>query len=108
MCCVLLRCVARAALRAALPGTALRCAALRSAALRCSAAQRILQRIETLEELPWAAPAWRAVSDESFRRLVVGQHVVLYRVADPEGVVYILAVRHGMQRPLDGDEVPDQ
>jgi plasmid stabilization system protein ParE len=70
-------------------------------------ARRILERIERLCGLPRSAPRWLAVSDESFRRLVVGNHIVLYRVAENEGIIYILAVRHGRQRPLDGDEVPE-
>jgi plasmid stabilization system protein ParE len=69
-------------------------------------ADRILDRVGALEDLPWSAPAWKPARDESFRRLVVDEYVVLYRVVLAEELVYVLALRHGRQRPLEPDDVP--
>jgi plasmid stabilization system protein ParE len=66
----------------------------------------VLQRVGALADLPWSAPAWRPAGDPSFRRLVAGDYVVLYRVVEDDGSVYVLAVRHGRERPLDPDDVP--
>jgi plasmid stabilization system protein ParE len=78
----------------------------RSARSQKQILDRLLQRIHVLGDLPWSGPEWRPANDASFRRLVVDEHVVLYRVSESEATVFILAVRHGRQRPLDPEDVP--
>lgn len=68
---------------------------------------QILERVGSLARLPWSAPRWGTEHDLTFRRLVVRDHVVFYRIAELDDAVYILAVRHGRQRPLEPDEVPE-
>jgi plasmid stabilization system protein ParE len=80
--------------------------ARRSLPVRRRLLVHLLGRIGALAETPWAAPPWRATSDASFRRLVVDHHVVIYRVLEDEGTVFVLAVRHGRARPLDPEDLP--
>ncbi len=68
----------------------------------------LLTRVAALADLPWAGPEWRVAADATFRRLVVDEHVVLYRVVAEEEAVVVLAVRHGRQRPLDPNDVPSR
>ncbi len=81
---------------------------------RGPAAQRriidhLVTRVAALADLlPWAGPEWLVAADATFRRLVVEEHVVLYRVVAEEEAVVVLAVRHGRQRPLDPDDVPSR
>ena len=46
---------------------------------------QLLHRARRLRELPWSAPKWVAGQDETFRRLVVDDFVILYRVDKLEG-----------------------
>lgn len=69
---------------------------------------RILDRVGALADLPWSGPPWRVAADSTIRRLVVDDHVVIYRVVTAEDTVFVLAVRHGRQRPPDPDELPPQ
>ena len=69
-------------------------------------AKRIASRVRKLREFPRAAPPWRPAQDEAFRRLVVGDIVVLYRIVEDENLIYVLAVRHGRQRPPKPADVP--
>lgn len=78
----------------------------RTAAVAQQIADHVLERVGALTGLPWSAPPWRPAGDPSFRRLVAGDHIVLYRVVADEDSVYILAVRHGRQRPLKPSDVP--
>jgi plasmid stabilization system protein ParE len=66
----------------------------------------VLERVRALADLPWAGPEWKPGGDVSFRRLVVEDHVLLYRVMEKENVVFILAFRHGRRRPVEPGEVP--
>jgi plasmid stabilization system protein ParE len=68
--------------------------------------QRVLARVGGLAELPWSGPPWRGGPDPTFRRLVVDDHVVLYRVVEATDSIYVLAVRHGRQRPPEPGELP--
>ena len=69
-------------------------------------ADRLLVRTRSLRDLPWSGPVWRPGQDDAFRRLVVDEYVVLYRVDVTTRVVFVLAVRHGRQEPLDPAQVP--
>ena len=80
----------------------------RSVAARTRISGRVLQRVAALEDVPWSGPEWRPANDPTFRRLVVEDYVVLYRVSEADQSVYILSVRHGRQRPLDPDDVPNR
>jgi plasmid stabilization system protein ParE len=71
-------------------------------------AGRLLDGVGRLAELPRSAPVWRPAADPDFRRLVVDAYVVLYRIAESEQLVYVLAVRHGRQRPPQPSDVPDE
>lgn len=68
--------------------------------------QHLMERVGALADLPWSAPPWRPAGDDSFRRLVVDEHIVLYRVIETEEAVFILAVRHGRERPPEPGDVP--
>lgn len=78
----------------------------RSAAARRRILGHLMQRVGALGDLPRTAPRWRPAGDDTFRRLVVEDYVLLYRIAEDEDCVYILAVRHGRQHPLDPSDVP--
>ena len=78
----------------------------RTAAVAQRITDHVLERVGALADLPWSAPPWMPAGDPSFRRLVAGDHIVLYRVVEDEDSVYVLAVRHGRQRPLDPGDVP--
>lgn len=67
---------------------------------------RLFQRVQTLSDLPWSGPEWVPAQDETFRRLIVDEYVVLYRVDKLQQRVFVLAIRHGRQRPLDPIDVP--
>ena len=73
-----------------------------------AAANRILDRVAVLSTLPRSAPAWRPAGDESYRRLVTDDYVILYRISESDGTVFVLAIRHGRQRPLQPTEVPEK
>ncbi len=68
--------------------------------------QRLLQRLRKLPQLPRSAPMWIPAGEDTIRRLVVDDHVVLYRIAEEDNAIYILAVRHGRQQPLQAAVVP--
>jgi plasmid stabilization system protein ParE len=68
-------------------------------------AHAVLERLEQLKTLPLTAPPWRLASDPSFRRLVIEQVVVVYRVPPDSGEIVILSVRHSRQRPVELTDV---
>jgi plasmid stabilization system protein ParE len=68
---------------------------------------RILDRLEDVAELPRSAPRWTSGPDPTFRRLVVGEFVVIYRVDEDNQQIQVLSLRHGRQRPPDPEEVGD-
>lgn len=78
----------------------------RSPAVRTRIIDHILERIGALADLPWSAPPWRPANDDTFRRLVVDDYVILYRIVDTEDSVFILSLRHGRRRPLAPDDLP--
>jgi plasmid stabilization system protein ParE len=65
----------------------------------------VLDRLEHLRALPRTAPAWRLSSDPSFRRLVIGDVVVVYRLVEKGETLILLSVRHGRRRPVTMAEV---
>lgn len=70
-------------------------------------ADRLFERVRALRELPLSAPRWAPAKDATFRRLVVGEYVLLYRVDTGSEALFVLSVRHSRQKPLEPDEVPE-
>jgi len=68
---------------------------------------RVFERLDAVGQLPESAPRWRAVVDPAFRRLVVDDYVVIYRVAPEDRVIQVLSFRHGRQRPVSVDDVAE-
>jgi len=68
---------------------------------------RVFERLDAVAELPESAPRWSAVDDPTFRRLVVDDFVVFYRIEQEKRQIQVLAVRHGRQRPPTPSEVGD-
>jgi toxin ParE1/3/4 len=73
------------------------------------AARRLLEqvslRVDGLAEMPRSGRVYPGTEDCDLRELVVGAHRVIYRVAEQERVIHVLAVRHGRRRPLSPDEL---
>lgn len=65
----------------------------------------IFDAVDQVEAFPFSAPPWRASDDANFRRLVVEDYVVIYRVDDATSEARILSVRHQKQRPATLDDV---
>jgi plasmid stabilization system protein ParE len=78
----------------------------RTAAVAQQIADHVLERVGALADLPWSAPPWRPAGDPSFRRLVAGDHIVLYRVVEDEDYVTSWPFGIGRQRPLEPGDVP--
>lgn len=78
----------------------------RKAAARQRILDHLMRRVRALGDLPRSAPRWRPAGDDTFRRVVVEDYVLLYRIVEDEDSIYILAVRHGRQHPLDPSDVP--
>lgn len=70
-------------------------------------AVRVFERLDAVAVLPESAPRWRTVVDPAFRRLVVDDYIVIYRVAREEGCIQVLSFRHGRQRPVSADDIAD-
>ena len=68
---------------------------------------RIFERLDAVADLPESAPRWLAVADPAFRRLVVEDFLVFYRIDLEKRQIQVLAVRHGRQRPPFPSEVGD-
>lgn len=71
-------------------------------------AVRVLDRFESLRIQPWTAPVWRPASDPSFRRLVVDDIIVIYRVLELDQKIVLLTIRHGRRRPITPQEVDEE
>lgn len=67
--------------------------------------ERLFERVGTCGSLPFQAPQWERAQDQTLRRLVVDQHVVIYRVIEDQERVVVLSVRHGRQRPPSHDDL---
>lgn len=67
--------------------------------------ESIFTALDRVRAFPFSAPPWRASDDASFRRLVVGDYVVIYRVEEKAAEARILSVRHQKQRPPTVEEV---
>jgi plasmid stabilization system protein ParE len=68
-------------------------------------ATRLLAAVERLSTLPRSGPPWPPAGDIAYRRLVVDEYVLLYRVDEARSTVFILALRHGRRRPLKVDDI---
>ena len=68
--------------------------------------RRLFDATERLMALPRTAPPWRPANDERYRRLVVDDHVVIYRVDEPDSIL-VLAMRHGRRRPLEPSDISE-
>ncbi len=66
---------------------------------------RLFEGVEVLADHPRLAPAWSRLHDPNVRRLVLGDYLAYYEVADEDQTVIILTVRHGAERPPEPDEV---
>ncbi len=66
----------------------------------------IFDRVDALRQFPWSAPRHPRAGDERIRRLVLRQHIIVYRVIEVRELVEVLAIRHQRQRPLTPDELP--
>lgn len=67
--------------------------------------ESIFTALDQVQAFPFRAPPWRASDDANFRRLVVGDYVVIYRVEEKAAEARILSVRHQRQHPPTVDEV---
>jgi plasmid stabilization system protein ParE len=73
----------------------------RNPPLAAKVARDVLDRIENVASFPLIAPPLRSMHpDASFRRLVVGEVVVIYRWLAVSEQVSVLSVRSGRQRPV--------
>jgi plasmid stabilization system protein ParE len=70
-----------------------------------AAIDAIFEAVDQVEAFPFSAPPWRATADANFRRLVVEDYVVIYRVDEATSEARILSVRHQKQRPAALDDV---
>lgn len=68
---------------------------------------RVFDRLDAVADLPQSAPRWHAVEDAAFRRLVVDDFILIYRIDLEAGQIQVLSMRHGRQRPPAVDEVGD-
>lgn len=69
----------------------------------------IFDAAETLAEMPYrCSPApENQYRDYEIRRLLVGNYLVLFTVAEEDQTVWVIGVRHGRRLPRP-DELPDQ
>jgi len=63
-------------------------------------AATIFDATQLLADNPWMAPALFAGAESPLRRLVVGHHIVIYRIQPDQQSVWVLTVRHGREEPL--------
>ncbi len=66
--------------------------------------ETLFGRVESLREFPAMGAPWNRSAASGLRQLVVGRHVVIYRLVE-KGTVQILVVRHHAQGPLEADEI---
>jgi plasmid stabilization system protein ParE len=75
-------------------------------------ARRWLQRIwDAVDSLAWSPKRAGFVtggklSKRGVRRMIVGRHLLLLKVDDERGIVWVVGLRHGHQRPR-GEEVSE-
>ena len=50
---------------------------------------RLFGAVERLSALPWTGAPWRPADDERYRRLVLGEHVLIYRVDEPDLILVL-------------------
>lgn len=55
---------------------------------------------EHIAEHPRMAPAHAEAKDEAIRRLSWRNYIVIYKVIDTAGLIFVLSVRHARQAPL--------
>lgn len=60
---------------------------------------------EQLAVFPRMAPQHPATADESIRRWVWRNYIVIYRVVDTPGIIQVLSVRHARQERLTEDHM---
>jgi addiction module RelE/StbE family toxin len=61
-------------------------------------AERILDGIDGLKELPFRFPVKQVVGSTEIRRLVVYRYIVQYSVNETKALVRIKSIRHGSRR----------
>lgn len=73
-----------------------------------AAATRVIQdlfdRVEAVCEHPRLGRRLSEHVDDSVRRLVIGNYVVVYQIEETSQVITILGVRHSRERYLPGEE----
>jgi plasmid stabilization system protein ParE len=69
-----------------------------AAALRLTG--HIFDATQLLSENPWIAPGLFSGGESPIRRLVVGKHLVIYRVQPDNRSLWILTVRHAREAPV--------
>ena len=72
---------------------------------------RVWEAVDSLREFPRRAPRAEedAYVDYEVRELVVGTHLILFRIDDERETVFVIGLRHGHRLPRPGDlpESPD-
>jgi toxin ParE1/3/4 len=73
-----------------------------------AAATRVIQdlfdRVEAVSEHPRLGRRLSEQVDESVRRLVIGNYIVVYQIEETGRIITILGVRHSRERYLPGEE----
>lgn len=64
----------------------------------------LFTRVAALREFPAMGAPWQRSAASGFRQLIVGRHVVIYRLVDDDSVE-ILTVRHHAQGPVEFEEI---
>ncbi len=65
----------------------------------------ILARVEALEDYPRLGPVFSEDYGPYLRRLILGDHIVFYRVQESRRRISIITVRHARQRPLSLEDL---
>ena len=77
----------------------------RSQAAAQAMADRVFGRLRGVRSLPLSAPPWQPAQDDSFRRLVVDDYVLIYRVDVAREALFVLSLRHVRQRPAEPESL---
>jgi len=67
--------------------------------------EQVWDAIDSLDLLPHRAPRAEedAYVDYDVRQLVIGSHLLLFRINEDRQTVFVIGLRHGHRRPRPGD-----